>query len=261
MVDLAVFDEQLRESFADLLIEGEQVERIGPLICISGAARGGFVGYRDLAGVEGAELDALIERCIALYAERRERFEWKLYGHDRPPELAHRLEAAGFVPEERETVEIALAASIAGDPELPADVGLRQVSERADLDRIARFEGEIWGSDRDGLADMLEGRLAAAPDSLAVAVVESGAEIVCAGWVSFATGTDFASLWGGSTLPRWRRRGIYRAMVAYRASLAATRGFRYLQVDASDDSRPILERLGFVPVTTTTPYIWTPPAD
>ena len=202
MVDLAIFDEQLRQSFADLLIEGEQVERIGPLTCISGAARGGFVGYRDLAGVEGAELDALIERCIAWYAERRERFEWKLYGHDRPPELAHRLEAAGFVPEERETVEIALTASIAGDPELPAGVALRQVRERADLDRIARFEGEIWGTDRDGLGDMLEGRLAAAPDSLAIAVVESGAEIVCAGWVSFAIGTDFASLWGGSTLPR-----------------------------------------------------------
>jgi hypothetical protein len=38
------------------------------------------------------------------------------------------------------------------------------------------------------------------------------------------------------------------------------RGVRYLQVDASDDSAPILRRLGFRAVTTTTPYIWTPPA-
>jgi hypothetical protein len=30
-------------------------------------------------------------------------------------------------------------------------------------------------------------------------------------------------------------------------------------VDASDDSRPILERLGFVAVTTTTPCVWSPP--
>jgi hypothetical protein len=51
---------------------------------------------------------------------------------------------------------------------------------------------------------------------------------------------------------------IYKATVAYRANLAAERGFRYLEVDASDDSRPILERLGFVPVTTTTPYVWRP---
>jgi hypothetical protein len=51
-----------------------------------------------------------------------------------------------------------------------------------------------------------------------------------------------------------------RALVAYRSKLAARRGLRYVEVDASDDSRPILERLGFVPVTTTTPYIWSPPA-
>jgi hypothetical protein len=33
-----------------------------------------------------------------------------------------------------------------------------------------------------------------------------------------------------------------------------------LEVDASPDSRPILERLGFAPVTTSTPYFWEPPA-
>ena len=43
----------------------------------------------------------------------------------------------------------------------------------------------------------------------------------------------------------WRGRGIYRALVAHRASLAVKRRRRYLEVDASDDSRPILERLGY----------------
>ncbi len=41
-------------------------------------------------------------------------------------------------------------------------------------------------------------------------------------------------------------------------ALASARGFRYLQVDASADSAPILQRLGFVAVATTTPYEWTP---
>jgi len=47
--------------------------------------------------------------------------------------------------------------------------------------------------------------------------------------------------------------------VAHRATVAAERGYRYLRVDASPESRPILERLGFVAITTVTPYAWTPP--
>ena len=78
-------------------------------------------------------------------------------------------------------------------------------------------------------------------------------------WLVLRPGTEFAGLWGGSTLSQWRGRGIYRALVAARAQLAVARGVRYLQVDASSDSAPILRRLGFRAVTTTTPYVWTPP--
>ena len=82
--------------------------------------------------------------------------------------------------------------------------------------------------------------------------------MVSAGWVRYIRGTAFATLWGGSTLPRWRRQGIYRALVGYRARLADARGYTLAQVDASDDSRPILQRLGLIAITTTTPYVYTP---
>jgi GNAT superfamily N-acetyltransferase len=62
------------------------------------------------------------------------------------------------------------------------------------------------------------------------------------------------TLWGGGTLPGWRGRGVFRALVAHRAALASARGFRYLQVDASPASRPIFRRLGFVELATTTPF-------
>jgi hypothetical protein len=54
-------------------------------------------------------------------------------------------------------------------------------------------------------------------------------------------------------------RGIYRALIAARAQRAAARSVKYLQLDASDDSAPILRRLGFRAVTTSTTYVWTPP--
>ena len=77
---------------------------------------------------------------------------------------------------------------------------------------------------------------------------------ISAGRVDFPDGSDFASLWGGGTLPAWRGRGVFRSLVAYRARLARERGYRYLQVDASPDSRPILQRLGFTELATTTPF-------
>lgn len=256
---LDAYDAQLRAHVSPRLPKGVLVERDGPLVRYAGYGERGFVGYRDLAGLEGRELDELIARQVRTFRDRGEPFEWKLHAHDQPPDLAKRLRAAGFVPEDEETVVIAPVAAVALEPSVPEGVRLREVDERADLDRIVQMQEAIWNDDSSSLADSLERDLAADRDGLTIVVAESGDLVVCAGWVRFPEGTEFATLWGGGTLPGWRGRGIYRAVVAYRAKLAEERGLRYLQVDASDNSRPILERLGFVAVTTTTPFIWSPP--
>ncbi len=100
---------------------------------------------------------------------------------------------------------------------------------------------------------MLAG-LAHQPSTVAAVVAWAGDTPISAGRVEFHPGTEFAGIWGGGTLPAWRRRGVFRALVAHRAQSAAQRGFHYLQVDASPDSRPILQKLGFVALTTTTPF-------
>jgi GNAT superfamily N-acetyltransferase len=261
---LGVYDAQLRNRVPDPLPTGVTVERDGPLLRffgLFGQGNRGFVSYRDLQGLDGGGLDELIARQVRVFTERGEHLEWKLHAHDRPPDLPRRLRAAGFVPEDEETVVIASVDEVAGRPLLPEGVSLREVTDRNDLDRIAAFEQTAWGDEEDQswIAEMLEAEHAADPQGLSIVVAEAGGEIVCAGWVRFERGTGFATLWGGATLPAWRGRGLYRATVAYRANLAARRGFRFIEVDASSDSRPILERLGFTAVTTTTPYVWSPP--
>jgi GNAT superfamily N-acetyltransferase len=256
---LVAYDRQLRDHVPERLPKGVWVERDGPLHRLVGLYGRGFVVYRDLGGLDGAELDELIARQVRVFAERGERFEWKLHGHDRPVDLPQRLSAAGLVPEEVETVVIAPVALVAGQPVLAEGVSLREVTDRADLDRIAALEESVWQEDHGWLAETLEAERSADAEALRVVVAERDSELVCAGWVRFEQGTDFATLWGGSTLPAWRGRGIYRATVAYRANLAVERGFQLIEVDASDGSRPILERLGFVAVTTTTPFVWSPP--
>jgi acetyltransferase (GNAT) family protein len=258
---LAAYDAQVRGRIPDPLPRGVTVERDGPLVRCFGLAGRGFVVYRDLGGFEGGDLDELIARQVHVFAERGERFEWKLHGHDRPGDLPQRLRAAGFVPEDTETVVIAPVEDIAGDARLPEGLSLREVTSRADFERIAALEQAVWGDEdqQSWLVDMLESERAVDPDGLTIIVAEAASTVVCAAWIRFERGTQFATLWGGATLPESRRRGICRATVAYRANLAAGRGFRYLETDASGASRPILERLGFTAVTSTTPYVWSPP--
>ena len=78
---------------------------------------------------------------------------------------------------------------------------------------------------------------------------------VSGGRVDFEDGVEFAGLFGGITLPEYRGRGLYRATVAKRAELARERDYRWLYSDALPTSRPILEQLGFFPLTTTTPFV------
>src|SRR6185503_2476359 len=113
---------------------------------------------------------------------------------------------------------------------------------------------DVFGEDHSALGRVLLDALQRRPSSLAAVVAVAGDTPIAAGRVEFHAGTQFASLWGGGTVAAWRGRGVFRALVAHRAALAAERGFRYLQVDAMPASRPILQRLGFVELATTTPF-------
>ncbi len=235
---------------------GARLEKDGPLTRVVGWHRGFVTGPRDL-GVYGEELDTLIARQRD-FSARGEAVEWKTRAHDLPADLTDRLTAAGFVAEDTETVLIGRATDLAADPVLPDGVSLRRVTARSDLRRIAGMESTVWGEDWSWLADDLAARIENDPENTVVLVAEARTEVVCAAWLVFQEGVDFGGLWGGSTLEEWRGQGIYRAMVAHRARLAAERAIPYVYVDASADSAPILTRLGLHAVTTTTPYVWSP---
>jgi GNAT superfamily N-acetyltransferase len=255
---LDAYDAQLRAHVHDRLPDSIQVDWDGPLMRITGFGDRGFVGYRDLAGLDGDELDELIARQVRFFADRGQGFEWKLHGHDRPADLPERLRAAGFEPEELETVVIARVADLPLDPVLPEGVVIQEVTERGGFRRIAELEAAVWDEEHGWLDDLADER-EADPDRLRVFIADADGVAVSAGWVRFPSGTEFGTLWGGATRREWRGRGIYRALVAERARLAAELGRTYIETDASADSRPILERLGFTAVTTTTPFVWSPP--
>jgi GNAT superfamily N-acetyltransferase len=262
---LRAYDEQVRRSMvppqpgwrAELASEGRVLRVVAP----PDQEWGSFVIWSD---VDDSDADAVIEEQVGHFRELGRPFEWKWFGYDRPDDLRVRLEAAGLQPGADESlvvgqVDEVVDASAAGL--VVEGITLRHVRTDdldADLAGIVALNQKVWGEDLTWLMDELRQGLTHSPDDLRIHVAEVGDEIVCAAWVRFHLGTEFASLWGGSTLPQWRRKGIYRALVGRRAVQARDRGFRYLQVDASDDSKPTLQRMGLRRLTTTTPFRWKP---
>jgi GNAT superfamily N-acetyltransferase len=189
-----------------------------------------------LRGREGGDVEGLIEELRTHDGYR----EWKYYEHD-GPELRERLLAAGLEPEDPETVLVAEAASIT--PPV-ADVELRE-----DVDAFMALAREIFGDRGHGF-----------PEHAVPVVACVDGQPVSGGRVDFEPEVDFAGMFGGVTLPDFRGRGLYRATVARRAELAREAGYRWLYADALPTSRPILERLGFVALTTTMPFVIPPAA-
>lgn len=253
---LRAYDEQLRTDAETP--SAISVTRVGPLRLVTFLGGRGFVTYRDLGGADEPEVRKLVDEAIAHFRADGgiTQVEWKTRGHDRAPGLHEALLEHGFVPEEPESIMIGDAAALAVEVPLPDGVTLRQVTEEPDVRAMCAMQDEVFGappSDRTANAIL---RRQALGDGMELWVAEADGRIVTAGRLEPVAGTDFAGIWGGSTRPEWRGRGIYRALTAARARSALGRGKTLIHSDSTEYSRPILERYGFVKVSTTTPYAW-----
>ena len=184
--------------------------------------------------------------------------EWKTRGHDLAPGLPDVLREHRFEPQEEESVMLGEAQAMAVDVVLPPGISIRRITAEQDVRRMSAMQAAVFANgrlDEAQLAALLR-RVASDPDGMEMWVAEADGEVISAGRLEPVPGTQVAGIWGGSTLPEWRSRGIYRALTAERARSALRRGFRYLHSDSTEFSRPILERSGFLKITTTTPYEW-----
>ncbi|HYN52845.1 MAG TPA: GNAT family N-acetyltransferase [Thermoleophilaceae bacterium] len=247
---LAAFDEQIRRHPAPDAPDGHIEHDDGVTRSVSGAEGWTGVTWCDFDQVSA---DAVIAAQICRLAELSRPWEWKHYSYDQPPDLPDRLLAAGFTREPAEALLVAEIADLTLDVPPPPGVELRAVVDEQGVDALVLVHDEVFGGDHSAVGKTLRAGLACQPSTAAAVVAWAGQTPIAAGRVEFHRGTDFASLWGGGTLPAWRGRGVFRSLVVHRATLASARGFRYLHVDASPDSRPILRRLGFVELATPTP--------
>jgi len=253
---LAAYDEQLRTDAETP--SAIAVTRLGPLRLVRFVDGRGFITYRDLDGADEAGVRRLVSEALGHYAADLDisKVEWKTRGHDHAPGLREALLDHGFVAEESESVMIGEAAALAVDTAPLEGVTLRQVRGEQDVLATSVLQQEVYGDvDAEGMTRALMRRLSL-DDGMEIWVAEVDGRVVSTGRLEPVVDTDFAGIWGGVTAVEWRGRGIYRALTAARARSAIQSGKRLVHSDSTEDSRPILERSGFVKVSTTTPYVW-----
>lgn len=253
---LAAYDEQLRTDAETPSALSVTVH--GPLRLVTFPHGRGFVTYRDLGGADAAGIRELVGAALAHFTAQPDvtKVEWKTRGHDHAPGLHDALVAAGFEPEEPESIMMGEARLLAVDVRLPDGITLRTVTDEADVRAMSAMADEAFGDPvSDERAESLLHRLTLR-DGMELWVAEADGRMVSAGRLEPVPDTDVAGIWGGSTLKPWRGRGIYRALTAARARSALRLGKTIIHSDSTEFSRPILERSGFVKVSTTTPYEW-----
>ncbi|GAA4265124.1 GNAT family N-acetyltransferase [Frondihabitans peucedani] len=258
---LAAYDAELRtDAETPSAID---VTRLGPLRLVTFAGGRGFVTYADLDGAGADAVRDLVRQGLAHFEQDPgiERVEWKTRGHDAAPGLHEALLGAGFEAEETESVMIGEISALAVDVDLPDGVTLRRITEEADVRAMSAMQDEVFGDpvSEQGAEALL--RRLARDDGMQLWIAEADGEIVTAGRLEPVAGSTFAGVWGGATREPWRGRGIYRALTSARARAALELGKTLVHSDSTEYSRPILERSGLVKVSTTTPYLWSRPAN
>jgi GNAT superfamily N-acetyltransferase len=204
--------------------------------------------------------DAAIVEQVEHHRKLGVEFEWKLYAHDTPADLRLRLERHEFRIGPLEAVLVfELSEACEWIERVDSSAVLRvELPEHVEIYR--KVAEAVFEKKYDLTARELTGALSTGSTHVRGYIAYAADQPVSIGRLYTHPHSLFGGLYGGGTLPAFRGRGFYRALVATRARDAIAAGASYLIVDALPTSRPILERLGFQWLTDTWACEWHPPA-
>ncbi len=217
----------------------------------------GFIPYTWLNGANPADV---VREQVDYFRELNMTFEWMVCEHDSTPGLKEALLECGFEPDlapgDPGAVLILDLAAVPATLATPARE-VQRITQPERLADVMRVMEQVWGGRFAWIQPRLGAHLAI-PGYLSVYVSYEQDEPVCAGWTYYPAGSPFASLFGGSTVSAYRRRGYYTALLAARVQEAVRRGRRYMLIYAGLESRPVVEKNGFRLLTYSCSYEWKP---
>ncbi|MCA9672366.1 MAG: GNAT family N-acetyltransferase [Myxococcales bacterium] len=199
-----------------------------------------------LSTLSADEADAVIARTVAQYDAHGVPFKWSVGYWSAPPDLAARLERAGFVGWD--------VRGMVCDPSalsLPFGAGITVEHVAADdtrgLDDFVETMASGWRVSPAELAPLrasLERALGQRPQRYLCQLARVDGEPAAVAGLVIAERSGY--LTGAVVLDRFRGRGLYRALLGARLQSLRERGLSLAVTQAREaTSAPILEHLGF----------------
>jgi GNAT superfamily N-acetyltransferase len=217
---------------------------------------------------EAGDVDEVVREVEAVFAARDLPYNWVLDPDATPADLGERLTAHGIVTDAEDGEAAVMVLPADASLEVPAVAGLAFEDAYRDLDSFAASEmvaAEAFGGvpygqptpiDRSRDQRLRDSR--ANPNRRGLLATVHGEP---AGSASLTlSGADGAIINAGAVRPKFRGRGVYRALVAARLAMARESGAAGLVVWGGSMSAPILARLGFEKVGWRRFYV-RPPGD
>lgn len=249
---LALYDQEQRKNIHYYGMRTEQTPDVVRLVALDGGQ--GAVIYSRLAE---SNADRVIAEQVAYFEGLGQDFEWKVFSYDTPADLRERLRAWGFESEDAEAIMVLDLDSAPAALLEPVTADVRRIADPAQLKPLVHLMAEVWNEDYETFGAMLAEELTHSAESLSIYLAYADGVPASAAWIRFHEDGHFAGLWGGSTLSAYRQRGLYTALVAVRLQEARQRGVRYLTIDASPMSQPIVAKHGFQVLATSWACNWT----
>lgn len=230
-------------------VNGFTVETEKLVKFVSNEEWGSFISYYDLLPSEAN--DEVLNQ-LNDYRNKGIHFEWKTYSTDKPSNMGELLCLHGFEPAETESF-MALDLSSAKSTSVDCRAFVEVTDEQGIKDAITVQE-QVWGGDFGWQYRYLTELKSNQPDSVSIYVIYQDGTPVTSAWITFNGDSPFAGIWGGSTIEAYRGKGYYTLLLNQRIYEAQQRGKKYLIIDASDMSKPIVEKHDFQLIATTTGY-------
>jgi len=199
-------------------------------------------------------LDRVIEKALEHFVPMHQPFTWKVYDHDYLPSLKNKLASHGFVGGEGDPVMVLDVKNTSVHISQPVNADIRRITTRDGLKDIVHVLDQVYGGHNTWVYERL-GMHLAVRGYLSVYAAYLEDEPASIAWTYFPHG-QFATLFGGTTLPEHRGRGLYTNLFHVRLKEIRERGYPFAAVETGAMSRPIVERNGFQHLTTVFDYEW-----